>query len=243
MNVDIKGLLLEAAKRFDGVKIDNSRGNHMSLSLAGGVVLTLANEPQTVASVLKEFGAARKSCVDVDAEIAGPFSFPSFVTMADTIGRRGLSERPKVPPKKSVAATAPKALSTWEFQSKYLQRVAGTKVALVGQHYRTDADREVLGWKRQNNVALLVAEPDNPVDMNAVMVLMWNDKSKHWHHVGYVRATQAALLRGKWTDDCRNVMVARITNIPSNSDGYRDSGKNVELTLTGEVRTYPGYKL
>ena len=91
-------------------------------------------------------------------------------------------------------------------------------------------------------MALLVAEPDNPVDMNAIMVLMWNDQTKHWHHVGYVRATQAALLRGKWTGDYKNVMVARITDIPANADGHRN-GRNVELTLTGEVRTYPGYSI
>lgn len=143
---------------------------------------------------------------------------------------------------KKVADVAPHALSTWDFQSQYLQRLYGQKVCLVGQHYRGKLDQEVLGWKREGNMALLVAEPDNPVDMNAVMVLAWNDQTKHWHHVGYVRATEAALLRGKWTGDHKNAVVARFTSIPQGADGHR-GGRNIELTLTGEVRTYPGYRL
>lgn len=189
---------------------------------------------------------------------SGPFGFPSWAHIpagAKTdrwAGMSSLSEVAKAmepgraatskPKAKKVAQVAPDALSTWEFKASYLQRVYGERVHLVGQHFRGKLDQEVLGWKRQGNMALLVAEPDNPVDMNAVMVLMWNDQTKHWHHVGYVRATQAALLRGKWTGDYKNVMVARITDIPSNSDGHR-GGRNVELTLTGEVRTYSGYSI
>lgn len=180
---------------------------------------------------------------------AFPFGFPSWAHIAPSMsevaealraGRAAQQERK--PKAKLVKDVAPHAMSTWEFRQEYLQRMYGAKVHLVGQHYRGKLDQEVLGWKRVGNMALLVAEPDNPVDMNAVMVLMWNDQTKHWHHVGYVRATEAALLRGKWTGDFKNAMVARLTSIPANPDGHR-GGRNIELTLTGEVRTYPGYRL
>ncbi|QXN72365.1 HIRAN domain containing protein [Rhodobacter phage RcSimone-Hastad] len=175
-------------------------------------------------------------------EVVMPFGFPSFpyiARAADVI--RQSTARAKPAPKK-VAQVAPKAMSTWEFSSGHLSRMHGQTVNLVGQHFRSTKDQEVLSWKRPGNMALLVAEPDNPVDLNAIMVLAWNDQTKAWHHVGYVRATQASALRGKWTGDFKNAMVARFTNVPRNADGHR-GGNNIELTLTGEVRTYPGYKL
>lgn len=177
-------------------------------------------------------------------EVVFPFGFPSFpfIAKASDVLRQSTARAKPAPKPKAVAKTAPAALSTWEFNSTHLSRMHGQVVNLVGQHYRTKEDQEVLGWKRVGNRILLVAEPDNPVDMNAVMVLAWNDVTKHWHHVGYVRATQASALRGKWTGDFKNVMVANISRIPSNSDGHR-GGRNIELTLTGECRTYPGYKL
>lgn len=176
-----------------------------------------------------------------------PFGFPSFEMLLPfelfTYDKGvGVREKKVEPKPKKVAQVAPKALSTWEFTSGYLQRMHGQHVHLVGQHYRSAKDQEVLGWKRVGNMALLVAEPDNPVDLNAVMVLVWNDVEKHWVHAGYVRATEAAALRGRWTGDFKNAMVARITSIPSRPDGHR-GGRNIGLTLTGEVRTYPGYKL
>jgi len=36
------------------------------------------------------------------------------------------------------------------------------------------------------------------------------------------------------------VVVARISEVLAKSDGHR-GGRNIKLTLTGEVRTYPGY--
>jgi hypothetical protein len=159
--------------------------------------------------------------------------------IARNLGRRAA---PKPAPKKTIAQVAPGALSTWEFSSQHLGRMHGQKVHLVGQHYRGKKDQEVLGWKRVGNMALLVAEPDNPVDLNAVMVLTWNDQTKQWHHAGYVRAIEASALRGRWTGDYKNVMVARFSDIPANADGHR-GGRNIELTLTGECRTYPGYRV
>lgn len=178
----------------------------------------------------------------VEAAFSYPFGFPSFAFIARGEDVLRQSQARPAPKPKKVKDVAPKAMSTWEFTSGHLQRVHGQTVNLVGQHHRTKQDQEVLGWKRPGNMVLLVAEPDNPVDLNAVMVLAWNDVTKHWHHVGYVRATQASALRGKWTGDFKNALVARFTNIPRNADGHR-GGNNIELTLTGEVRTYPGYKL
>ena len=57
------------------------------------------------------------------------------------------------------------------------------------------------------------------------------------------------ILCGRWscndhpsTYDYKNVMVARFSDIPANADGHR-GGRNIELTLTGECRTYPGYRV
>ncbi len=224
---------------------------------------------QYAESVAALSGSTGSASGHVGLGIGLPFGFPSFAhipasdeqvlqnvldmlaksepgVLRSPTGRRATgpemqSIKPAPKPKR-VAQVATDALSTWEFNSSYLQRMYGQKVHLVGQHYRGKLDQEVLGWKRSGNMALLVAEPDNPVDFNAVMVLMWNDQTKHWHHVGYVRATEAAVLRGKWTGDHKNVMVARISEVPSRADGHR-GGRNIELTLTGEVRTYPGYQL
>lgn len=184
---------------------------------------------------------------------AGTFGRPFFgyPTVGSVSGRmtgsksnlsevaRAHAPTPKV---KKVADVAPQALSTWEFSQEYLDRVYGTKVHVVGQHFRPKRAQNVIGYKKMGNMALLVAEPDNPVDLNAIMVLMWEDETKSWQHVGYVRATEAALLRSKWTGDFKRPMVSRITQRPVNADGHR-GGRNIELTLTGEVRTYPGYVL
>lgn len=176
------------------------------------------------------------------AEAIMPFGFPSFAFIAPAADVLRQSRAKPAPKPKKVKDVAPKAMSTWEFESGHLQRMHGVSVHLVGQHHRTAKDQEVLSWKRPGNMALLVAEPDNPVDLNAVMVLAWNDVTKSWHHVGYVRATEASALRGKWTGDFKNAMVARFTSIPRNADGHR-GGNNIGLTLTGEVRTYRGYQL
>ena len=231
-----------------------SRGPMQDEILVSGVsvddVMKLSRKyAESVAALSGSTGSASGH---VGLAVGLPFGFPSFAHIPASdepgvvkapAGRVSFPHLKKPAPKpKRVAQVATDALSTWEFQSSYLQRMYGQKVHLVGQYYRGKLDQEVLGWKRSGNMALLVAEPDNPVDFNAVMVLMWNDQTKHWHHVGYVRATEAAVLRGKWTGDHKNVMVARISEVPSNADGHR-GGRNIELTLTGEVRTYPGYQL
>lgn len=247
-----------------------SRGaSHDEIIVSGASVTEVVKLSQKYAETVAELsGSTGSASGHVGFGIGLPFGFPSFAhipsdeqvlknvmdmlakgepgVLRSPTGRRATgpavqSIKSKPAPKR-VAQVAPNALSTWEFQSNYLQRMYGQTVHLVGQHYRGKLDQEVLGWKRSGNMALLVAEPDNPVDFNAIMVLMWNDQTKHWHHVGYVRATEAAVLRGKWTGDHKNVMVARISTVPSNSDGHR-GGRNIELTLTGEVRTYPGYQV
>lgn len=172
----------------------------------------------------------------------GPKRTTAGESILSAVAKRARERLLKPAPKPRIADVAPAAMSTWEFSQEYLARVAGTKVNLVGQHYRPKRAQKVLGYKHAGNMALLVAEPDNPMDMNAIMVLMWEDESKTWQQVGYVRARQAALLRSKWKGDHRHPMVARITHYPQNSDGHRE-GNNIELTLTGEVRTYPGYIL
>ena len=234
-----------------------SRGaSHDEIIVSGASVDEVVKLSRKYAETVAELsGSTGSASGHVGLAVGLPFGFPSFAhipasdepgVLRTPTGRRAtgpeMQNLKPAPKPKRVAQVATDALSTWDFQSNYLQRMYGQKVHLVGQHYRGKLDQEVLGWKRSGNMALLVAEPDNPVDFNAVMVLMWNDQTKHWHHVGYVRATEAAVLRGKWTGDHKNVMVARISEVPTKSDGHR-GGRNIELTLTGEVRTYPGYQL
>lgn len=132
----------------------------------------------------------------------------------------------------------------WDFTQEYSRDLKDghTIVNLVGQHFRPKKAQDTLASKKQYNMALLVAEPTNPADVNAVMVLMWNHTEKGWHHVGYVRADQAAKLRSCWPeDDVRKVRVATITEMPSGFDGHR-TGKNLTMALTGEYRTYPAFQ-
>lgn len=158
--------------------------------------------------------------------------------------------RVKAPPKKAPADIGKLAAPTisaegWDFVTQDYNRNlkdGHTVVNLVGQHYRGAKDQETLAGKKMHNMALLVAEPTNPADLNAVMVLMWDWTAKVWRHVGYVEADQAAKLRSTWPeDDVRKVQVATITDMPANFDGHR-GGKNLKLTITGEYRTYPAFQ-
>ena len=128
---------------------------------------------------------------------------------------------------------APKAMTTWDFSGEYVGRLHGHTCTVVGMRHASELGQATAAYKRVGNMALLVPEPDNKADLNALMVLMWNDEAKSWVHVGYVAAHQAALLRSRWVGDYRRPAVARIS---SKADG------SIGLTLTGEVRTYPGYK-
>jgi hypothetical protein len=133
----------------------------------------------------------------------------------------------------------------WDFTEEFSvgsKGLTGQLVNLVGQHYRSKKDQDVLASKKLYNMALLVAEPTNVADVNAVMVLMWYHKNKAWHHVGYVRADQAARLRSCWPeDDVRKVRVATIMDMPSGFNGHR-TGPNLTMALTGEYRTYPAFQ-
>ena len=146
-----------------------------------------------------------------------------------------------------IGKVAPSTISSegWDFITQNYSRNlkdGHTVVNLVGQHYRGPKDQETLAGKKMHNMALLVAEPTNPADINAVMVLMWDWTAKIWRHVGYVKADQAAKLRSTWPeDDVRKVQVASITEMPANFDGHRGS-KNLKLTITGEYRTYPTFQ-
>lgn len=216
---------------------DELRVSGLSATASGTVMHKLSENLKSLEGITDVVVRARAVSDD------GPFKWPSFshITREQVVNEK-VKVKEKLAKAKKVADVAPQAMSTWEFSQEYLQRVYGTKVHVVGQHFRPKRAQNVIGYKKVGNMALLVAEPDNPVDLNTIMVLMWEDETKSWQHVGYVRATEAALLRSKWKGDHKHPMVARITSYPSNADGHR-GGRNIELTLTGEVRTYPGYVL
>lgn len=147
--------------------------------------------------------------------------------------------------KKPIANRAPGELSRagWDFVQKTYSHLSGRHVSIVGQHYRSKLDQETLLGKRQGHMALLVAEPDNGHDLNAVMILVWNQTESQWRHVGYVPREQAAELRAAWPDDdLSRVVVGHITNVPSNADGRR-GGQNISVLLSGQTRKYPAYRV
>lgn len=207
---------------------------HDELTVSG---ISLTKGHELGAKLTEDLSKITDKTQTPDVQIFSPFSWTNTPKYHGALSGHRVSAFSK-----KIATTAPLAMSTWEFSQAFLRRVHGKKVHVVGQHYQSKRAQKVIGYKKVGNMALLVAEPDNYVDLNAIMVLMWEDETNSWQHVGYVRATQAALLRSKWKGDHRHVMVARITAYPANADGHRD-GRNIELTLTGEVRTYPGYSI
>lgn len=144
------------------------------------------------------------------------------------------------PKKPTVKPLALEYLSTWDFKSAYFERLDGLKATVVGQCYNDKG--QVAQTKRLHNMALLVAEPDNPVDREAVMVFMWDDGARKWAHVGYVPAVEAPLIRSKWTGDYKKCAVARITRQPGAAATGHRVDPRIEVELTGEVRTYPDYE-
>ncbi len=159
-------------------------------------------------------------------------TFPYFAVDVDPA--------PKPAPKKTVKQLALEHLSTWDFKSVYFERLDGLQASVVGQCYNDKG--QVAQTKRLHNMALLVAEPDNPHDREAVMVFMWDDGAKKWAHVGYVPAVEAPLLRSRWTGDYKKCAVARITRQPGAAATGHRVDPRIEVELTGEVRTYPAYE-
>ncbi len=143
--------------------------------------------------------------------------------------------------KPSIQKRALSSLSTWEFSQKHREQLAHYGTKIVGQHYRDAKSQDVISKKRVGNMVLLVRQPDNEVDSNAVMVLAWDHGTKAWFHVGYVPADQASLLRSRWTVNPFDVAVGVITAMPHNWDGHR-AGPSIEIELTGEVRVYPNFR-
>lgn len=176
----------------------------------------------------------------LEAELRGTVNiFCAKVDMEDGERKAKLEAERKA--KQSIRQKALDALTTWEFKGEFLSRLYGETACIVGIEHRDEEARVVLSCKREQNMVLLVPEPDNEADFNAIMVFAWGDMPKKWHHVGYLPRAQAALMRSKWSGDFRKIAVARITEIPAGYDGHR-GGRNIQIALTGELRTYPGYR-
>ena len=73
-------------------------------------------------------------------------------------------------------------------------------VQIVGQAYRSQEAQQALKLKRSGNMALLVREPGNSHDSNAIAVLIAAAEKKGyvWTHCGYVQRHAAADLTADW---------------------------------------------
>lgn len=145
--------------------------------------------------------------------------------------------------KESIKTRASKYMSSGNFKAGQCPSLAGAVFRIVGQHHQSVLAQKVLSSKKIHNKILLVAEPDNQVDKNAVMVMVWNTDpdNQGWIHTGYLPREQASSLRKSWPEkDEKLALVAYFSKIPFNPDGRRH-GNNIQLTLDGEVRYYPDF--
>ena len=220
---------------FRNIKISDavsSMAKHYGpMELVKAVSITMTQEQDNarakLLSALRAYGNTIGMSTDVVEQIVGAFT-------------------PKVSVKKpfNIAKDAATALSNWEFESLYDDRLCESPlctVNLVGQEYRGQAAIDLVKHKSLSNMVLFVAEPTNPIDHFSVMVMMWAHLEKTWVHVGYVKAEQAKILRSIWPeDDTRNVLVGDISAKPVGYTGHR-ADQNIQLTCSGEYRKYPAY--
>lgn len=87
-------------------------------------------------------------------------------------------------------------------------------LSIVGQQYRAEEAQQALRAKKAGNMALLVREPGNTHDPNAVAVLVAKseENSWFWTHCGYVERHAAADLTADWYGDDTFVREASLVN-------------------------------
>ncbi len=89
----------------------------------------------------------------------------------------------------------------------------GLETKIVGSSYRSTYQQKVLQSKGSGNMIVLVREPGNPVDKNAVAAFAWRHGSKDWHLVGYVPSVTAQGLSAKMLEMGRGViLVAKLVD-------------------------------
>lgn len=110
------------------------------------------------------------------------------------------------------------------------------QLTIVGNRYRSHEQQAALSQKTGGTLVLLVREPGNPKDTNAVACLVTQgsgDSSKFkWRHVGYLPKHVAAGLAPHWPETKGLPMVIQATLRDSAS--VRRSSGNVYLTVINE---------
>lgn len=75
---------------------------------------------------------------------------------------------------------------------------------IVGNRYRSPEAQQVLGFKRTGTLVLLVREPGNPYDANAIACLVTasveTGEDYKWIHVGYLPKNTAEVLAPIWPE-------------------------------------------
>ena len=115
------------------------------------------------------------------------------------------------------------------------------QLTIVGNRYRTTEQQAALSQKTKGTLVLLVREPGNPHDPNAVACLVtqrivdapvWQDNAFTWRHVGYLSKHVAANLAPCWPESNGYPMVVQAI-LRDSAQARRNSG-NVYLDVINE---------
>jgi len=150
-------------------------------------------------------------------------------------GKRVRQARPKQP--RDSEKTARALNSAFEYVPvRFSKELSAEELALVGTHHRPPEAKQLLDHKGVDTIVLLVREPGNTFDGNAVMAYAWRaaclGQSGAWVHVGYIQAEHAAALANEWPKEGEDdlAVVARIAVKPLSWDGRR-GGNNIRLRV------------
>ena len=119
------------------------------------------------------------------------------------------------------------------------------QLTIVGNRYRTTAQQVALNQKTKGTLVLLVREPGNPADSNAVACLVTQaipetlpgqQNPFRWCHVGYLPKHVAKGLAPHWPETKGYPMVIHAT-LRDSAQMRRNSG-NVYLDVVNDLYSY-----
>lgn len=219
--IHLDDLLLAAAQRLRGIRLDGDVAR-AKVQLAPNVLVTVDVSKRTLEQAISEANEAVRAKSAIQALQAKAAAAPTTTRLQ--------------PKPRTVKEMALATLSTPNFVQSNADWLTNFKVDLVGARHYAPRSLQVLETKRTGMKTLLVAEPDNPVDSNAVMVLAWCTGKNEWVHVGYVPAATAKTLRSNWPGDDRQVVLAEFAD--NAGMDFSVKGATTQLRITGHVRRY-----
>lgn len=131
------------------------------------------------------------------------------------------------------------------FHTTFIERIMDAieyqQLVIVGNRYRNSEQQAALNQKTKGTLVLLVREPGNPHDSNAVACLVTQgiadasigrDNAFTWRHVGYLPKHVAAKLAPCWPESKGYPMVVHAT-LRDSAQARRNSG-NVYLDVIND---------